>query len=159
VKWFQWSFWVFCGLIVVGIVFFPPVGHGREEAKKSACLSSMKNHATAAIIYLSDYDDRFPNRDNWIDATYPYAMKGWYSVVCPEVYKEHNPQLFGYCFNAKLSNAKAPKDATTTPLIFDSVNLARNASGGLDSLPNPGRHEGMNNIAYADGHAKSVKTP
>ena len=44
----------------------------------------------------------------------------------------------------------------TAPMIYDSINYARNASDPLLSLPNPGRHEGYNVIGYADGHAKHV---
>ncbi|MFI5385823.1 MAG: hypothetical protein ACHQ50_06850, partial [Fimbriimonadales bacterium] len=49
--------------------------------------------------------------------------------------------------------------AATTPLIYDSVNLARNASDLVGSLPNPGRHHGHNNLCFADGHVAVRVTP
>lgn len=52
-------------------------------------------------------------------------------------------------------------EAILQPLLFDSINLARNASDPFVSLPNPPRRhtEGQppaNYIAYADTHAKAV---
>ena len=40
-------------------------------------------------------------------------------------------------------------------MVYESVKLVRNASDRFESLPNPGRHEGRSNVAYADGHAKA----
>lgn len=42
-------------------------------------------------------------------------------------------------------------------MIYDSINYGRNASDPKTSLPKPGRHKGVNVIAFADGHARAVK--
>lgn len=65
------------------------------------------------------------------------------------------PGLSGYALNAGVINTKSP-DPTRIPFIYDSINLARNASDLATSLPLPGRHKGRNNVAYLDAHAKSV---
>jgi len=50
----------------------------------------------------------------------------------------------------------SPQDNATI-LLFDSTLTKRNAVGGLDTQPKPGRHEGRNGFAFADGHGQYVK--
>jgi hypothetical protein len=157
VKWVFGAVGTFC-VIVVLFLASVPVGSSKEQAKRSSCLSNVKMQAAALQIYAADYDERLPNRDSWMDAITPYGKFKTYPV-CYEVSKLKHPQYIGYCFNRQLSNSEFPADLQTTPLVFESTNMARNASGGLESLPVPGRHFGSNNVAYADGYAKSVKMP
>ena len=82
--------------------------------------------------------------------------KNPYLFHCPELQKKPDENIYGYAFNLELSSAKEPKDPDKVPLIFDSMNLAKNASGTLDSLPNPGRHHEKNFVGFADSHAKSI---
>lgn len=148
-------------LAILAFMFFPPTGYPKTLAKRSVCLSNLKRLSLAANTYAVDFDERFPNRDSWWDAVYAYT-KSQDVLICPIIFAEKNPQLYGYAFNGALSNAKAPPKPETIPLIFESINLAKNASGDTNSTPNPGRHPhsatklGCNNIGYADGHAKSV---
>ena len=105
-------------------------------------------------MYAGDYDEHFPDRDVWMNVVKPY-LRGEAFYHCPKLKEEYGADVYGYCFNAKLSGAKVPAmDRESQPLVFDSVNLARNASGSFDSLPEPGRHGGKNGIGYADGHAR-----
>jgi prepilin-type processing-associated H-X9-DG protein len=129
----------------------------RQIAARTRCISNIKQLALSATMYTADYDDRFPLRDNWMDSTKEYR-KGDDMLRCPTfAFDEKAPKnLYGYAMNQAISGAKPPPNIANVPLIFDSVNLARNASGTLDSLPNPGRHGGQNVIGYADGHAKAV---
>lgn len=153
--------------ILAGLAFlFWPIGVGGSKgyAKKTMCLSNLKRLSVSTIIYAADYNELLPNRDTWLDDIYPY-IKTQDKLICPIVNQERNPQLYGYAFNGRLSSAKSPAKPEAVPLIFESINLAKNASGDLDSLPSPGRHphytskNGANNIGYADGHAKSVPVP
>jgi prepilin-type processing-associated H-X9-DG protein len=128
------------------------VGNG-----KTACLSNIKQSTTACAIYQADNNGRFPLRDSWMDVI---DVRYESLLHCSELQKANaSMELYGYCFNAKLSSALQPDDPTTEILLFESVNLARNASGALDSLPNPGRHRGGNYVGFADGHAKWRKQP
>ena len=153
--------WIAAAVVIclVGWVFFSPGGYGKDSARRSVCLSNLKQLAIAQTVYAKDYDDRLPDRDKWMDVIAPY-WKNPLPLVCPSLVKEHDPQIYGYCFNGELSHAKVPAQPESVPLIFDSINLARNASGSLDSLPVPARHlDDRNNIVYADTHAKSVRNP
>lgn len=157
-----WEILLILGVIAfLAFLLFPSGGYPKSLAKRSACLSSVKRLSISTIIYAADFNDRFPNRDIWLDSISPY-VKTQDKLICPTIFAERNAQLYGYAFSGKLSNAKFPPKPETVPLVFESINLAKNASGELSSLPNPGRHphssgeRGSNNIGYADGHAKSV---
>ena len=147
---------VAAAVLLLGVVLFPVFEEVKVPRQPVACLSNLRQSSVAILIYQSDENERFPPRDAWMDATYPYTKTEtiWH---CPSVPKG----VYGYAFNGALSGAKAPKDAASVPLIYDSVNPIRNASDLRTSLPLPGRHGrkeegGGNNVGYADGHAKAV---
>ena len=154
-------------LLLTAVYLFPLLSNrGRRTPERTACVINLKQIAMAHLMYAGDYDDRFPDRDVWMDVVFPY-IKNKDIYHCPGIQREE-PQLeiYGYCFNAELSRAKLPPlNLELKPLAFDSVNLARNASGFVDSLPSPGRHKSetadaaYNTIAYADGHAKAQLGP
>jgi prepilin-type processing-associated H-X9-DG protein len=141
---------------LLGAILFPVYTNG-GPSRSTGCLSNVKQMGVMQIMYAADYDDRFPLRDNWMDSTQEYR-KSEGILRCPTfAFDEKAPKnLYGYAMNQAMSGAKIPPKPDTVPLIFESVNLARNASGTLDSLPNPGRHNGKNMIGYADGHVKAV---
>ncbi len=148
--WLTWVLGFALSLFVV-LLFCFPWGYGNPKMKMSRCLSNVKHQAIGLIIYEDDFDDRFPRGDRWMDVTKEY-LKAEDARHCPQVPKG----AYGYAFNSLLSLAKTPKDAEKVVLIYDSTTSRRNASDRLSSLPRPGRHEGKDNIAFADGHAKAL---
>ena len=112
-----------------------------------------QQQAIALAIYAEDGDGRYPDRDAWMDRLLPYTK-------VDNLFHHPGPDwksTYGYAFNAKLSRAKGPKNPEMVPLVYDSANPIRNVSDPVTSLPQPGRHDGKNGIAYADGHARSVR--
>ena len=105
-------------------------------------------------MYSGDFDDRAPLRDSWMDDVGPYVKNGLL-FHCPTV---EGLNLYGYALNAGVKRIdERYVHPNTTPLIYDSVNQARNASDLVTSLPEPGRHDGWDNMVYIDGHAKSIR--
>lgn len=143
----------------IAIVLFPVFAQPKAISHPPNCLTNVKLNATAMLIYQSDWDDRFPLRDSWQDAVHAYSKTDRYDR-CPALQLEKpNLQVFGFAFNKDLAAQRTPMNPQAFPLVFDSINLARNASGTISSLPQPGRHKGMNHIAYADGSAEAIRTP
>jgi prepilin-type processing-associated H-X9-DG protein len=145
-----WVWIVGITLLAVIVFIFMPVSmsHG-TPANRVRCISNIKQLTLGTFMYAGDFDGKLPARDAWMDLSEPFLKS-------PEV--EHcslvaDPNLYGYSRNAALLRDDEPQ-AETKPLIYDSVNLARNASDLVNSLPAEGRHQGYNNIAYLDGHAK-----
>ncbi|MBB6053037.1 DUF1559 domain-containing protein [Armatimonas rosea] len=52
-------------IAILAAILFPVFGRAREQARKSVCLSNLKQLATAALMYSQDYDEVFPNA-SWI---------------------------------------------------------------------------------------------
>ncbi len=148
---------VLTSCIICPAVLFPVFSQAREAARRTACLSNLKELATAQQLYANDYEGRFPIASRWGDLTRPYVRE-LRSYHCPSV-----PQgQFGYAMNVHLSRQKmsALRNLAQIPLLYDSTNLAWNAHDPFTSLPNPPRHgQKGNNIAFADGHAKTVGSP
>ena len=165
-------------IIVIGTLFvlallLPCTCGSREKARKTSCLSNLKQSALATSMYTQDNDEQFPPARTWMDVEVPYT-KNMAVFRCPillgqtnrleETYsnpadpkKDHT--LYGHAFNRDLALAKvhtihAPAN---TPLCFDSNVFSRNASVPPAFVANPPRSEGGNNIAYVDGHARWVR--
>jgi prepilin-type N-terminal cleavage/methylation domain-containing protein/prepilin-type processing-associated H-X9-DG protein len=52
-------------IAILAAILFPVFARAREQARKSACLSNLKQISTATLLYAQDYDETFPNA-NWI---------------------------------------------------------------------------------------------
>lgn len=148
----------FLGLVVV-CVAWPPFT-GRHGSPKTSCLSSLKQLGTAMRIYAAANDERLAGAPEWNETLFPY-LKTDAHFHCPTVLADEGPKSFGYAMSADVSHAKLARftaaELATHPLFFDSKDLSPSAFGDLSLLPSAGRHEGANNIAYIDGHAKFVR--
>ncbi|MCS7191181.1 MAG: DUF1559 domain-containing protein, partial [Fimbriimonadales bacterium] len=147
-----------CMCVLLPAILFPVFSQAREEARKTACLTNLKQLALAQEMYANDHDGRYPAAARWGDLTRLYVANPE-TYRCPSVPQERG---FGYAMNVRLSRQKldAIQDPSQTPLLYDSSNLAWNAHDPFTSLPNPPRHgREVNNIAFADGHSKSVRSP
>lgn len=47
-------------IAILAAILFPVFAQAKEAAKKTACLSNVKEIGTATNLYLNDYDDNFP---------------------------------------------------------------------------------------------------
>lgn len=151
----NWALGICCVGLFVGIVF--PVVAGDPRRPGPDCISNVKQLGFGVIMYGGDHDDRAPLRDSWMDGVRPF-VRGGDTLICPLVEENESLEGYGYAFNSLLDavDLAALVKPEDTPLIYDSINFARNASDPLLSLPMPGRHKGNNTIGYADGHANAV---
>ena len=149
-----------CGCAVVPILaafLFPVFAQARFAAQKTASLSHAKQSALAAIMYSADFNDRLPPAESWMDATLPYTKN-------KEVYKSilaagDDPNKFGFAFRKDLGRKKTMDfdDPDRWAMVFDSTLTDWNANSNLETLPDPGRYQGVNIIAFLDGHAKATQ--
>lgn len=156
-----WCLIVPCGCSLLSIpilaaILFPVFAQARESARAISCLSNIKQQGTSLRMYLQDYDDKYPQADQWMDLTQPY-YKNDIILHCPSV-SQPGTQSYGYAFNKALSRTSDEKikSPQTTVMLYDSTNLARNATDSVTSAPNPARHRRGNNVGYADGHARNT---
>ena len=147
-----------CGVVpVIAAILFPVFAQAKLAAKRTATLSNSKQAALAVLMYSADWNDRLPRADQWMDATMPYSKNdGIYKSL---IVAERDALAYGFAFRKEFDRKKIVDfpDPTRRATIFDSTLTQRNATGGLDTLPVPGRYQGANIIAFLDGHAKATK--
>lgn len=152
--------WVFiaAGALLVGAILFAPINGDKEMSKRSACLSNLKQLDLSLIMYASDNDDHLLFARGWADASRPYSHDdGIYR--CPEFgYDRHSYSGYSYYLPLSGKESAHPESEKATPAFFDSTDLSWSSSGTLNLLSAKGRHSGgYNNVAFLDGHAKSLK--
>lgn len=86
-------------LALLSAILFPVFSRARENARRAACLSNMKQIGLGLTQYYQDYDERMPYQDstgvanfadptaagwipNWIYQLQPYT-KSWTIFICP----------------------------------------------------------------------------
>jgi len=115
----------------------------KEAAKKTVCLSNIKQLALGVMMYLTDNDDRFTMNPSKLKATlHPYVKNDtlWY---CPNASKDKA----AYSINANLLNKNANNIMDPASIVM----LYEGTKGQLDF-----RHGGYAAVAFADGHAKMI---
>jgi prepilin-type processing-associated H-X9-DG protein len=149
-------------LLCVGAVIFGPQKEKASDLPENRglrkCVRNMRQLSLAFQLYREDYDDRLPPAANWMDRLIIYH-KDESNYRCPFDGSTRTSGGYGYALSNKVAGRTGSElgDLASRTLIYDSTNLARDASDPVTSLPNPPRHEGWNNIGYADGRVRSQK--
>ncbi len=73
-------------IAILAAILFPVFAQAREKARAISCLSNTKNLGTAAMMYIQDYDEMLPARQNCLA---PATQSGGY----PQIYDILNPYL------------------------------------------------------------------
>ena len=55
-------------IAILAAILFPVFAKAREKARQTACLSNIKQLGLGMTMYMTDYDDTYPNVDNRADA-------------------------------------------------------------------------------------------
>jgi hypothetical protein len=137
-------------IVALWIAWFvvTPLYYGPPRPTAAACLSNLKQIVLAQSMYAANHDERLPNATAWMDEIEPF-VKSQDIYRCPALRK--TPEAYGYAMNFLMSgvNSRKLSSPESTPLVFDSVLLVRNATSGFYGFPDPPRH----------GTAGSVDTP
>lgn len=157
-------------IAILAAILFPVFAQAKVAAKKTSCLSNVKQMATAAQLYLGDYDDMYPiagfnepssftfsNQIYWYfglihvaagaaqlqpsrGLLYPYQKSGPI-VSCPDG-KNLKPSVGGAPFTIDVTNA---------PLGYDRNPLITTASSGYGPFPSSTSWDDVaNSILIAD---------
>src|SRR6187397_3069385 len=72
-------------IAILAAILFPVFAQAREKARQTSCLSSLKQWGNAFMMYVQDYDERFPAQ-SW-NAWSATCAKGtgyaWQQVLQP----------------------------------------------------------------------------
>jgi prepilin-type N-terminal cleavage/methylation domain-containing protein/prepilin-type processing-associated H-X9-DG protein len=107
-------------IAILAAILFPVFAQAREKARQTSCLSNMKQLTTAVLMYVQDYDERFPlvapdgviasfttppdatptsavglarRQAFWTSSIFPY-VKNWGIYTCPSATDERS-DVFG----------------------------------------------------------------
>lgn len=97
---------------LLAAILFPVFGRARESARRSACLSNLKQVGTAFLMYAQDFDEQYPKGDQAISGS-DYRGNGWAGVIDP--------------YTKNISVFRCPSDGSTTsgnPLLSYAYNSA-----------------------------------
>jgi prepilin-type N-terminal cleavage/methylation domain-containing protein/prepilin-type processing-associated H-X9-DG protein len=78
-------------IAILAAILFPVFAQAKEAAKKTVCLSNVKQIGTGLVMYLGDYDDTVPRQAYWDWnptggwATGAGGMHEWSEVVLPYI--------------------------------------------------------------------------
>jgi prepilin-type N-terminal cleavage/methylation domain-containing protein/prepilin-type processing-associated H-X9-DG protein len=95
-------------ITLLALLLFPAFAHAREGARRTSCLSNLRQIGMGVMQYAQDYDGRLPPNDNvtganwgtdavtcWIDELQPY-IKTYKVFVCPSTHPtEDADRIFG----------------------------------------------------------------
>ncbi len=71
-------------IAILAAILFPVFAQAKEAAKKTSCLSNLKQIGTAMVLYETDFDDSFPNTRNgllWIGRQFRWPMMPYLALA------------------------------------------------------------------------------
>ena len=172
---------------ILAAILFPVFARARENARRASCQSNLKQIGMGFIMYVQDYDERYPMAE-WtvspaVDGAWPVILQPYLKSTqifhCPS-----NSADVGSSYilnNYFIEQSEATIDSPSTTLlvtegqlytggVYSMTNAATDyglnadytlydQTGRLnDSSKNLPRHLGTSNILWADGHVK-ISTP
>jgi hypothetical protein len=141
------------GAAILGALMFPVFARARSAARRTACMSNVKQLSLAVMMYAQDHDEKLPSAAAWQAGTAPYSRDPR-ALICPEALNLPS----GYAYNRMLNHRSlaAVLLPASTPELYDSTLGTPNASDKLQSFAP--RHLGVGIIGYVDGHIAAAAT-
>ena len=73
-------------IAILAAILFPVFARAREQARKTSCLSNLKQLGLGVMQYVQDYDETFPFGNNWQSLTdFQNGGFGWGAQIRPYV--------------------------------------------------------------------------
>lgn len=116
---------------ILAAILFPVFARAKESAKKSACLSNMRQIGMAFTLYLNDYDDRMPDRRD-LKLSLPGGYRPWTSWPPSDPRSGWALSLLsdsGYLTDARIWNCQSVEHST----LGKSIQVAQPIANGVDA--------------------------
>ncbi|MCC6728203.1 MAG: prepilin-type N-terminal cleavage/methylation domain-containing protein [Chthonomonadales bacterium] len=134
-------------IAILAAILFPVFAQAREQARKTSCLSNVKQITLASLMYIQDYDETLvgpairtrgapatnltpyfwsANWKTWPEMLFPY-VKSLDLYTCPN---RRDSPAYTYCINVNSSNDDYPGPPTPPGNWFD---------GNSDGTPKAGQ--------------------
>lgn len=78
-------------IAILAAILFPVFSKAKAAAKKTQCISNLKQIGTSIVMYMADYDDLFPNAVDPVDKAYPqiWASQPQFQAQIPNMPTMH----------------------------------------------------------------------
>ncbi len=166
-------------IAILAAILFPVFARAREKARQASCMSNLKQIGAATLMYIQDYDERYPPQFgptpdlDWPIMLMPYVRNAqlW---LCPSnspppwdhMHVEGQILSYGYnCYYLAFRSQAVVSDVAGTILIADSTGDNRigpdyavreaRVPGCVHQLVAP--HNEMLDVGFTDGHVKAMK--
>lgn len=114
---------------IMAAILFPVFARARENARRSNCLSNLKQIGLGIMQYVQDYDETYPYASRYTWGVYGEANSGsttlWYPAVRPYI---KNDQVFR-CPSSTIESSVNIGNYGVNQLVMKAAN-ARNSSTG-----------------------------
>lgn len=167
---------------ILAAILFPVFARARENARRSSCLSNLKQLGLGLVMYSQDYDERLFRGsvyDWWVLPYEPY-IKNTQIFVCPSAALERRTNynasatVFPYgtteentlsipltIFNASMTMFALDGGGGSVSLAWCDTYYSRSADGSgvfseTGNYAIATRHLGGANVAFLDGHVKWI---
>lgn len=146
--------WLFglAGMFFVIVIFVPAFISARVVANESICVSNLKAHSLSVMMYVQDWDEKFPPAARWhdLEMASKYVAKDNPNPKCPTA-----TTPFSYAMNSSVAGQRLDQidDPQKRIILFEMDAYTPNVVGGKQNLPDTPRHAG-DNFAQVDGWAK-----
>jgi prepilin-type N-terminal cleavage/methylation domain-containing protein/prepilin-type processing-associated H-X9-DG protein len=107
-------------IAILAAILFPVFSRAREQARKTACLSNLKQIGTALMMYAQDWDESLPVATTWCNwpddrnnlqyyvRLQPY-VKNWQVWTCPSGWSTHHPDGWDTCGGISIPHHAVPQ--------------------------------------------------
>jgi prepilin-type N-terminal cleavage/methylation domain-containing protein/prepilin-type processing-associated H-X9-DG protein len=99
-------------IAILAALLFPVFAQAREKARRTACLSNLKQIGMALHLYTQDYDDHLPDCCSWSRAA---VWLGWAPPRAVQGLNAGSQDLTGRCWQEGITKTSPPKDTVLGP--------------------------------------------
>lgn len=138
---------------ILAAILMPALARTKMVAQRVVCSTNMKALSTAMMVYMNDYDEKYPTPELWCDLLIQKADVSPKSLQCPL-----DPEgSFSYAINKNVYGIE-PGQVPAQMVVLFEADLGRNGVGGPEDIAFRHDQHGQYgcNIAYADGHVEFV---
>jgi len=72
---------------ILAAILFPVFARARESARRASCMSNLKQIGLGAMMYVQDYDEKYPMGLSWVSAS-DHSTLNWETIIYPYVKSE-----------------------------------------------------------------------
>lgn len=136
-------------IAILATILFPVFARARENARRSSCMSNLKQMGLGMMMYVQDYDETYPKEYTtvgstnyfWVEVLNPY-MKSYQVFMCPSAVTTNSWREGGYGSNRNIFvrgddpviSMPAVESAANTYLIMD-FGVTSFTAGSVAGLP------------------------